>query len=103
MADKRKSPRVHSLNFVAEEGLMHRTLDVSREGMMLEMLVPPPLGTRMNLTVAFGESVVTFPAQVMRHELIQGNRVGVGLRFENLPPEARAAIEAHLAERAGAR
>jgi hypothetical protein len=98
MADnRRKSPRIHSLNFVAEEGMMFRTLDVSREGMMLEMVSPPPLGSRLDLTVAFGEAVVHLPVHVVRHELLAGNRVGVGVRFEELGAEARRAVEEHVA------
>jgi hypothetical protein len=96
--NRRSSPRIHSLNFVAEEGLMFRTLDVSKDGMLLEMGAPPPLGGRLDLKVAFGEEVVTVPAQVVRHELLEDHRVGVGVRFLNLGAEARRALEAHLAE-----
>jgi hypothetical protein len=95
--NRRKTPRIHSLNFVAEEGLMFRTLDVSREGMLLEMGAPPPLGSRMDLRVAFGETVVRLPAQVVRHELLARNRVGVGVRFESLDAAARRVVEAHVA------
>jgi len=98
MADNRRhSPRIHSLNFVAEEGLMFRTLDVSRDGMMLEMGSPPPLGTRLDLQVAFGEDILRLPAQVVRHELLEKNRVGVGVRFEALDPAARKAVDEHVA------
>jgi len=97
MADKRRSPRIHSLNFVADEASMFRTLDVSRQGMLLEMGVPPPLGSRLELRVAFGETVVRLPSQVMRHELLPGNKVGVGVRFEDLDARARAVIEKHIA------
>ncbi len=96
MPDKRKSPRIHSLNFVADEGSMFRTLDVSPEGMLLEMGVPPPLGSRLDLRVAFGEDVVRLPGQVVRHELLPGNRVGVGVRFESLDARARQVVTRHV-------
>lgn len=95
MPDKRRSPRIHSLNFVADEGSMYRTLDVSKEGMLLEMGVPPPLGSRLDLRVAFGEDVVRLPGQVVRHELLPGNRVGVGVRFADLDARARAVVNRH--------
>jgi c-di-GMP-binding flagellar brake protein YcgR len=98
--NRRSSPRIHSLNFVAEEGLMFRTLDVSREGMLLEMGSPPPLGGRLDLQVAFGEDVVTIPAQVVRHELLEDRHVGVGVRFLRLEPEAKRALYEHVVQNA---
>jgi len=94
--NRRVFPRIHSLNFVAEEGLIFRTLDVSKDGMLLEMGAPPALGTCMNLRVAFGDTVVSLPSQVMRHELLPRNRIGVGVRFRELDPRARRAVEAHV-------
>jgi hypothetical protein len=95
--NRRASPRIHSLNFVAEEAAMFRTLDVSREGMLLEMMSPPPLGARLDLHVAFGEAIVRLPAQVVRHELREGGRTAVGVRFESLDATARKAVEDHCA------
>ena len=101
MADNRRhSPRLHSLNFVAEEGLMFRTLDVSREGMMLEMGSPPPLGSHLELQVAFGETIIHLPAQVVRHDLLPNHRVGVGVQFGNLDAAATKVIEEHIAAKA---
>ncbi len=94
--NRRKSPRIHSLNFVAEEGRMFRTLDVSPEGMYLEMGAPPPLGTRLDLHVAFGEEIVRLPGMVVRHELLGIGRVGVGIRFEELDAPARRAVREHV-------
>jgi len=97
--ERRKSPRVHSLNFVAEEGLLYRTLDVSPEGMLLEMGVPAPLGSRMEVRVAFGEEILPLHARVVRHELLEEQRVGVGVRFEDLNEAAQNALREHAAEK----
>lgn len=94
--DRRQSPRIHSLNFVAEEAAMYRTLDLSREGMLLEMRAPPPLGTRLDLRVAFGEEIVLLPGKVVRHELLEDDRVGVGVRFGPLGEEAVRILEANM-------
>ena len=100
--NRRKSPRIHSLNFVAEEGRMFRTLDVSTEGMFLEMGAPPPLGSRLDLNVAFGEEIVRLPGMVVRHELLGAGRIGVGIRFEDLDAAARRAVRDHAErEKAG--
>ncbi|MCK6479964.1 MAG: PilZ domain-containing protein [Planctomycetaceae bacterium] len=101
--NRRKFPRIHSLNFVAEEGRMFRTLDVSPEGMLLEMGAPPPLGSRLDLQVAFGEEIVRLPGMVVRHELLPSGRVGVGVRFEALDARARGAIAAHVEARKDAK
>jgi hypothetical protein len=97
--DRRQSPRVHSLNFVAEEAGVYRTLDVSPEGMLLEMGVPAPLGSRLELRVAFGEEIVPLHARVVRHELLENRGVGVGVRFEDLTEPAQQALTAEVASR----
>jgi len=93
--NRRQSPRVHSLNFVAEEGLMFRTLDVSPEGMLIEMGSPAPLGSRLELKVAFGEEILPLHANVVRHELLDDRKVGVGVRFVDVNEAARTALLAH--------
>ena len=92
--DRRHSPRVHSLHFVAEEGQMLRTLDVSAEGMLLEMGNPAPLGSRLELQVAFGEEVLPLHGEVVRHELLPDRKVGVGIHFVDLTETAHKALAA---------
>jgi hypothetical protein len=92
--DRRQSPRVHSLHFVAEEGQMLRTLDVSGEGMLLEMGNPAPLGSRLELSVAFKEVILPLHGEVVRHELLKDRRIGVGIHFVDLTEAAHRALEA---------
>ncbi|HEU4394223.1 MAG TPA: PilZ domain-containing protein [Planctomycetota bacterium] len=99
MADKRQNPRYRSLNFAAKDGVLFRTLDISIEGMLLEMEKPPQLGTRVTLTVAFGEKVVTVSGEVVRHVTRVKGKTGVGVRFDTLEPKAKWALEEHLIER----
>jgi hypothetical protein len=96
MAEQRKHPRIRSLNFVSIEGAVYRTLDVSREGLMIEMGAPPAVGTKLVLHVAFGEAVVKLPVEVMRNEPRGKKWFGVGCRYENLSPRARMAVEEHI-------
>lgn len=99
MADKRSNPRYRSLNFAAKDGTLFRTLDVSIEGMLVEMDRPPPLGTKVTLTVAFGEKMVALTGEVVRHVQRGKGRTGVGVRFDGLDPKAKWALEEHLIER----
>jgi hypothetical protein len=96
VANKRKQERIRSVNFVAKDGRLYRTLDVSLQGMLLEMDDPPPLGSRVAITVAFGERVVGLTGEVVRQESRGRGRTGVGVRFHALPSKARWAIEEHL-------
>lgn len=96
MPEKRTAPRLRSLNFVAVEGLLFRTLDVSAEGLMLEMAAPPPVGTKIQLVVAFGEDVVKLPCTVMRHEERGKKWIGVGMKFDALNSRARSALQQHI-------
>lgn len=97
--ERRQSPRVQSLNLVADEATVFRTLDVSPEGMLIEMGVPAPLGSRLDLRVAFGEQIVPLHARVVRHELLEGRGIGVGVRFEDVNEAALLALKAEVASR----
>lgn len=95
-SEKRRFARIRTLNIAAKQGRVFRTLDLSREGMLLEMDDPTPVGTHLSLDVALGESVVELTGEVMRH-VPQGNgRVGVGVRFERLSPKAERALRDYL-------
>lgn len=94
--DKRRFPRIQSLNIVAEKGRVFRTLDLSREGMLVEMDSPPAVGARVNLDLALGEEVLEVTGVVMRHVPQDNGRVGVGVRFERLAPRAERSIREYL-------
>jgi len=99
--DKRRFPRIQSLNIVAEQGRVFRTLDLSREGMLVEMDVPTALGTRIQLDLALGEEVLEVKGEVVRHVPQDNGRTGVGVRFERLTPRAERAIREYLLKKAG--
>lgn len=95
-AEKRRFPRIQSLNIVADKGKVFRTLDLSREGMLVEMDVPAAMGTRLHLDLALGEEILDVQGEVVRH-VPQGNgRIGVGMRFDRLTPRAERAIRDYL-------
>ena len=95
-AEKRRFPRIQSLNIVADKGKVFRTLDLSREGMLVEMDVPAAMGTRLHLDLALGEEILDVQGEVVLH-VPQGNgRIGVGMRFDRLTPRAERAIRDYL-------
>ena len=97
MADeKRRYPRINSLNIVADRGRVFRTLDLSREGMLLEMDLPAALGTRLALDVALGESVVELQGLVVRHVPQDNGRIAVGIRFDRVTPKVERTLREFL-------
>jgi len=98
-AEKRRFPRVRSLNIVAERGRLFRTLDLSREGMLLEMDVPATLGTHLNVDVALGEAVVELGGEVVRHVPQDNGRTAVGIRFSRLTPRGERVLRDYLLQR----
>jgi hypothetical protein len=99
--EKRRFPRIQALNIVAEKGRVFRTLDLSREGMLVEMDVPTAVGTRIQLDLALGEEVLEVTGQVMRHVPQDNGRIGVGVQFERLTPRAERAIREYLLKKSG--
>jgi len=94
--DKRRFPRLQSMNIVAEKGRVFRTLDLSREGMLLEMDVPAAIGTRLHLDLAMGDDVVDVAGEVMRHVPQDNGRVAVGIRFSRMAPRSERMLREYL-------
>ena len=94
--DKRRFPRLQSLNIVAEKGRVFRTLDLSREGMLLEMDVPASLGTRVHLDLGVGDDVIDVAGEVVRHVPQDNGRVAVGIRFSRLAPKSERMLREYL-------
>jgi hypothetical protein len=94
--DRRRFQRVQTFTFVSDEGRVHRTLDLSREGVQVEMKDPTPLGTRVDLSIALGELLIRVKGLVKRHVLRPDGHVGVGVEFDRLTPSADRAIRDFL-------
>ena len=74
--DKRRFPRIQSLNIVADQGKVFRTLDLSREGMLVEMDVPTAIGTRIQLDLALGQPLLGRGCLTLRTMPIAAGVVG---------------------------
>ena len=99
--EKRRYPRIRSLNIVADKGRVFRTLDLSREGMLLEMDQPATVGTKLSMDIALGEEVVEVHGEVMRHVPQDNGRIAVGIRFDRLAPRVERALREYLLKRPG--
>jgi len=99
--DKRRFPRIRSLNVVAEKGRVFRTLDLSREGMLVEMDIPTGRGTRVALDVALGEEIVEVQGEVVRLVPQDNGRIAVGIRFDRLSPKVDRTLRDYLLKRQG--
>ncbi len=94
--ERRRFPRVTSLNIVVDQGRIFRTLDISRDGMQVEMNIAPPMGSRINVDLQLGENVVEVQGKVMRHVPLPGSHIGVGIEFERLAPRSERVLLEYL-------
>ena len=94
--DKRRFPRIRSMNIVVEKGRVFRTLDLSREGMLLEMDPPAPIGAHLQVDLALGEDIVDVQGDVKRHVPQPDGKIGVGILFGRLSPKTDRTIRDYL-------
>jgi hypothetical protein len=70
-----------------------RTRNLSMTGVFLETDVRPPVGSRDDLTIAWGEGVVSCAVRVVRHAAD-----GIGLAFEDPDSAFSQAVQEILSE-----
>ncbi len=97
MAERRTSPRIEKVHLVQvsrfdEEGFRAdlttgRTLNISRGGVRLELHHPVPLRTVVSLNLVLGERIVDVSGTVVYLEVLDGQRCGLGIEFNDLDPE----------------
>lgn len=105
MTERRRHPRVESLNLVSvgkvQEGLVGvaRTLVVSEGGALLEMAEPYPVHTVFKLELALEGELVPVHAEVRDVAAGDDGLYRVGVRFTDLAPEDRERLERYIAGR----
>lgn len=104
--EKRRSPRVVSLNLVSytafdDEGVLDsedftRTLNLSPEGMLLEMKSAPPICTILNMSIGLMDDVIQVQSKVVRLEELPSGKIAVGIAFLKISEAHRQLLEAYL-------
>ncbi len=105
--ERRRDPRLKRLNMVSlsrcnEMGVwldqaVGRTLDISQNGILLELDHYLESGARVRLEVALAEDVIALGGVVCHVEVIEGlERYTVGIEFQELTPKARATLEDYI-------
>lgn len=104
--ERRSEPRVRAINLVnvaefTEAGLnteltIGRTLDLSHEGMRVELNHAPPLRAVIALELALGETVLALQARVRSVTEVDDATCAVGLQFVDVTPEQWEDLDAHL-------
>lgn len=77
------------------------TENISKGGMFLRTDDPPPVGTGLTVRIKMAEGTLTFSARVAHivdraAAAHHGHPPGVGVRFEEIPDRARAALERYV-------
>lgn len=104
--NKRREPRVETLNLVHvaefdQRGFsagmeMGRTLNVSHGGARLELAHALPLRSRVRMTLALGGQLLDTTGTVVHLEVIDDDRVLVGIAFDAMSEQAQQTIHAFL-------
>lgn len=111
-ADRRREPRVQALDLVHIEEYRYpsltnfktddaigRSLDLSHEGMRLQLDHPLPLKTKLGLDLALGNTVLRMQGRVVSSRIVE-DRYEMGVEFTDVKPEQWEAIDAYLHLRA---
>ncbi len=103
MSERRTSPRIDKVHLVQvsrvdEEGFRAdlttgRTLNISRGGVRLELHHSVPLRTVVSLNLVLGERIVDVSGTVVYLEVLDGERSGMGIEFNDLDPEVEALLD----------
>jgi hypothetical protein len=104
--DRRREPRVKSLNLVnvsdfTDAGLLTglevgKTLDLSHAGLRLEIHHPVPLRSILGLSLALGDELLEVQGEVRSVEVAGEDAYRVGVRFVDPSPETQEVIDAAL-------
>lgn len=100
--DRRREPRVRVLSLVnvdqhdeageLTELTVGRTLDLSQHGMRLELSRRLPLRSRVRLTMALSDRILTLDGQVRYVNETEGGRCAMGIQFVGLSGDEQAAL-----------
>lgn len=105
MQERRRHPRVESVNLVSvgrvQEGPMRvaRTLVLSEGGALLELTEPCSVHTLITLDVALEEDLLQVQAEVRDVAATDRGTYKVGVRFVNLEEDAHQKLQEHLKEK----
>jgi hypothetical protein len=105
-AERRHEPRIEALNLVraAEysdiglklEDAVGRTLDLSHDGMRLELDHCLPLRSRVWLSLALGNQLLDLHGRIKFLREIDSTKCEMGIEFEDVRPEQYEALEEYL-------
>ncbi len=106
VTDRRHEPRVHAVDLVNVEEFDHhgfqsdlslgKTLDLSHDGMRLEMTHCLPLRSKVKLTLQLGEQLLHVAGWVRSVRALDDTTCDMGIRFEDVDPETYEKLEEYL-------
>jgi hypothetical protein len=87
--------RFGELGELAEETI-GRTLNISESGMLLEMVKPLPLLSKVALSVGFGDAVLHMEGEVVHLRKNEEGRIETGIHFAGITDKDRKLIRKSL-------
>lgn len=108
-SERRREARVKAITLVSlgqvdDKGVQSdltvgRTLDLSRDGMRLEVSHSIPVGDRIRLSLALGEAVLEIEGTIRSSIPIEDEQFALGIEFDHqraAEPDARTTLEKYL-------
>lgn len=102
----RTYPRINSMRLTAVERFgelgelaeetIGRTLNISEGGMLLEMVKPLPLLSKVALSVGLGDAVLHVKGEVVHLRKNEEGHIETGIQFEGVTDENRKLIRKSL-------
>ena len=103
--ERRQKRRISAINLAnieidddaaGAEELVGRTLDLSSEGMRVELVHALPVGSSVRVRLALGDRLLDVGAVVRSSAEIAGDMTAVGLEFTQIADDSREALIAYL-------
>ena len=79
-----------------KESLLGRTLDISRGGIQLEVDNRYPLSSEFEVRLQIYEDIIKLRGKVVHVEELKNGKVGLGIRFTQMPDQTRVILEEFL-------
>lgn len=101
-ADRRKYPRVpltvKVTKMTSGAFQFYKASNISAGGVFIKAVEPLPVGTRLRARISLPTGEIEAEAEVVRVMLDGKFPAGMGVKFIELPPECKEAIEEYVAK-----
>ena len=109
MTERRQEPRIQTMNLVHVEGYRYptltefktedavgKTIDLTHDGMRLELDHCIPIRSRVEIELALGNQILKLHGRVKSIQEVDERLCDMGIEFVDVSPEDYEALDLHL-------